>query len=70
MKGKWQGLVRINQNENSGDLKERHMIKCEKMSGSRKKMTDDSEKTDAVNVFFASLYSFSFFSRKRRNEAN
>lgn len=27
-------------------------------------MTDDSEKTDAVNVFFASLYSFSFFQGK------
>lgn len=27
-------------------------------------MTDDSEKTDAGNVFFASLYSFSFFQGK------
>lgn len=51
------GLVRINHNENCGTLKERDMIKCEKMM-------DDSEKTDAVNVFFASLYSFFFLQGK------
>lgn len=29
-------------------------------------MTDDSEKTDALNVFFASLYFFSFFQGKEK----
>lgn len=64
-----QGLVRINQNENCGNLKERHMIKCEKMSGWRK--NDGWFRENWCCECFLCLTIFFFlFSRKRRNEVN